>query len=82
MNKQSALETVIEFMCRYGTPNRRTADKAAAELARLKRIEAAARKIDWEIVADRVENPGDYIGDERTANLIRKLAAALKGEPK
>lgn len=56
-------------------------EELSALSERVKRLEEAlsrARKIDWESVADRVDNPGDYIGDEQTAKNIRKFAAALE----
>jgi len=47
-------------------------------LAAYERVAETGRMIPWASVVDRVENPGDYIGDDITAERIRTLAAALR----
>jgi hypothetical protein len=77
----SALEAAVEYMRRYGNskPNRLTAEKAAAELARLQAIELAFFKI---VSPDGFHQCGTYedcpeCESEGTHTPDCKLAAAL-----
>jgi hypothetical protein len=72
-NDMTDLEAHVRWS-RLGVESR---NKAAEDLSNLQAIKKAAESIDWESVADRISNPGDYIGDDKTAKLILKLESIL-----